>query len=169
MINYRINTFETNSSSTHSLCIVTGFPKHREKSLNKRYIIRPFTINEINEDKYYFTEIEDKLRYLYTLYIQCYHSDEGWKDHPLCKKLYELIPNLEFKYINSSHKYIFEDGEILFESWDGCQVWYKLLEYDNLKVFLLEGIACFFNRDNEIYQEEYRRLPQECSFCEWEG
>lgn len=173
MFNIRSNTFETNSSSSHSLCIAKNSSKYDEELLEKEYSIVPFTQAEIVGEEYYFTKIEDKLRYLYTAYIQNeYNSSNNWEDHPLCKNLHVLMPNLHFIPYNGDYIYVFEDVEWFFYEDEYNQEeseWEIFKDINKLKKFLLEGVIYFFNRDNEDQNNRYNNLDKEIIFCEWTG
>ena len=166
----RNSTFETNSSSTHSLCIVSEYPKFNEEILLKDYLITPFTERDIDDEEYYFTNIEDKLRYLYTAYIQsnC-GTSQHWEEHPLCKNLHELLPSLRFEPYIADYFYVFEDVEWFFNTYWGpaeCEIFNDVNE---LKSFLLEGVVCFHNRDEEQEVLKYKHLPKIKIFCDWSG
>lgn len=173
MVNFRLNTFETNSSSTHSLCIVKNGNKNKEEDLLKSYTIVAWDYNDKTENNYIFTSIKDKLTYLYSVFAQTYYGDEEgniitkWESNPLCIKLHSLVPNLTF--IPTEHTYTFEDAEWFYSGWDEEGEYASLLEGDNLKEFLLNGIICFFNRDDENQVAEYRNLDKLKIFCEWSG
>lgn len=171
MISYRVNVFETNSSSTHSLCIIANSSKNNEEDLLKEYKISVWETEDLTEAEY-FTSIEDKLKYLYTAYTQKYFDDdlENWEKHPLAIALHKLIPNLTFIPSKHDYNYVFEDVEILFDDyWHEPAIYETLLKEDNLKRFLLEGTICFFNRDNEYQTNKYNYLEKEIIFCEWSG
>ena len=153
----RNNTFETNSSSIHSLSIDRDFfgKLIDENLFTKKYIIKPFTRDEVDSEGKY-ESIEDKLRYFITCYMQASHYTEEDKDyleqyvkeHPFFAKLFEIFPNLHIQWELCVYDYIYEDCEYLFDSYDSeYGEIIELADTQILKHFMQYGVINFADRD----------------------
>lgn len=155
----RRSTFETNSSSTHSLSMTNQHIDDTElKSdvFEKAYIIKRFRSDEI-DDVMEITTIEDKLRYFLTLYYQTLYSDY-YPDTPrmqFMKMLKKIFPNAIFE-LDFEYCYIFEDGEYFFDDTEPeCA---GLIDERTLKKFMLCGTINFGNRNREEYSDKINRI-----------
>ena len=74
MITIRRGTFETNSSSTHALCIKKEIPKNLPKTIY-------FGLGSFGWEKEKYTDINTKAEYLHTAILDCYaYSDDKTKN-----------------------------------------------------------------------------------------
>ena len=85
MINIRHGLFETNSSSTHAVCIAKkndGFviPKHLD-----------FTFDGFGWDEYFYYDVEDKASYFYTALYNSYDEDIKKNFENIKNHIYEVL------------------------------------------------------------------------------
>lgn len=177
MLKIRNSIFETNSSSVHTLS-VTKDAEINETELNKHMKIQPYSEKEW-DDMYYSTDrnatyalvqldtLEDKLRYICTIFAMYNH----WKDHDKVNKLLgwfkNICPNVEF-LLKQNYKIAYiEDSEILFA--DGGEYFateFTKWSIDQWKRWLCSGSLLIFDRDqfdrfNEFDDERHdERIPE---------
>lgn len=175
MINIRKNVFETNSSSTHSLILTN---EQYMENISEGDLLTLVNLPELeatitifdgtktdrtyNNKKYSteegnFTNIVDKLRYLYTCMCQSglyyrseetndYYLDDSSDAYLVYLKITEFLPKVKFIPPKEGYCYIFEDCEYIIED----ILKYKL--FDSIKtlgLFLLKGQVVYCNRDED--------------------
>jgi len=102
----RSNVFETNSSSTHSICIT------KNNILDEKLNTIEFTIGEFGWERKRIYDADTKAKYLYTAI--------------LVEEKVDLIEKIKIILDNNNIKYNFETPE--YETWE-----YEGREYTNLK------------------------------------
>lgn len=163
MIQIRSNVFETNSSSTHSICI----PKKTKTAVNQIN----FTIGEYGWEN---DTVYDTASYLYTAILCGYNYDEAMEKldrltdilnrHNIVYKFEE--PKWEFdKYVGT--KYLSYDSGYLDHAYEARELVEALLDdEDMLMRYLSEGVVHTGN-DNEDDNEycsvacEYRYVRED--------
>jgi hypothetical protein len=122
----------------------------------RRYIIRPFREDEVNDTMEFHT-VEDKLRYFLTLYYQTW--DEGYDSDKVqfILLLKKIFPNAIFS-LEPGFRYVFEDGEYFFHDYYEASVCTKLMNEYTLKKFMLYGTINFGDRDREEYSDKVNRI-----------
>ena len=171
MIKIRKNVFETNSSSTHCLTIQDSLnltPEQEEKLKNLTYVIEPFDGSYTNTYTAKKDDIKGKLTYLWTLYLE--NNGDGTDE--AFRVIQSAVPNVIFRIIPRSSKYILEDGGYLFDKkWDGeseIQPWIKNPEL--LKAFLVNGEVHEWDRDYEEINDINKYLKYNAlEHIEWTG
>lgn len=183
MFKIRQGTFETNSSSVHSLS-VKKTDKIDEHLFNISLIIEPFYNKDfdIHQDLFIFKTLKDKLKYIWTLLIQS-------RDETREKDLFKLFPNVTFiKPENLFDIYYFEDSDWLFYkgSFDAPEVdkWAS----EQWKRWFCSGLVIIYSRDtydrygdntldpgwyiqNKNVQESYKKEQDTENYdsLSWEG
>ena len=153
MIKIRRSVFETNSSSSHCLSIEEGNNNIDLSSI--KLTITPYTKEEITQPMV-IDKLEDKLRYLYTVYLQEYEEDDMVDKVKLMPTLKEILPNVTFINKGEKYIYVFEDGEYLFSEYGGLEELQNWIDNkDKLIQFLKNGKVIFWNRDDEDQNDTY--------------
>lgn len=163
MITVRHGVFETNSSSTHALCLDTQnkFPKYTEEHLEAfTDVVYPFSPEEASEfnDPHVFVDLKDKIRYFWTIFIREYLGGTEWEQERFMCKLQSCVPQASFAYKFPLYKdndvwfrenaAYMEDAEYVLDGEsDSITRW----SVDQLRSFLLEGVIVFGDRDNYDY------------------
>ena len=165
MIQIRHNVFETNSSSTHALCLDTenNFPKYTQEHLDAfTDVVLPFSDNIFHEP-HIFSDLKDKIRYFWTIWIKkASYGEDTELFQKFIGKLQSLVPQATFAYkfphcsddttwytIGQNAVYM-EDSDYVFdeEDTDGILFW----PTERIREFLLTGVIVFGNRDNYDYR-----------------
>ena len=157
----RKNVFETNSSSTHALCLDTlnKYPKYTKEHLEAfTDIIYPFSLEEASEfdDPHVFFELKDKIRYFWTIFVKNYFGNTEYEQEEFMCKLQTLVPQASFAYkfpIYENDEYVWfrnnaaymEDAEYVLDGEEGSVTRWPIGE---LEAFLLNGVIVFGDRDN---------------------
>lgn len=187
MIKIRNNCFETNSSSTHALILNNDDYYNKVSELDLLILshlpelemdIKIFTgepDDKTYEGKEYstyegsFSNIIDKIRYLYTCMCQdgLYEKDddgniiidEGSKAYNIYIKLKDFMPKLNFIPPKDGYCYVFEDCEYVINDFYESNLFKELR---TLGLFLLKGRITYCNRDDD-YQlsEELHEIVKE--------
>lgn len=153
MVKIRRKTFETNSSSTHSLSI----PKESVltnnddiKLIQLEGIVVPFRYGEYDGEFLHIPkeDIVGKLRYLYSAFLQ-----NGRENVNLFREIQKCVPNVIFQDTFEEYYYNIEDSEWLFDNSSDIFSWVIPSHY-NMKKFLLYGEVFVWNRDNPRLDEE---------------
>ena len=164
MIKIRKNCFETNSSSTHALCLDTknNFPRYTQEHLDAfTYTVQPFKDDGF-DDPHIFSELTDKLRYFWTIWLrQSFYGHDETLFQEFMGKLQSIVPNAVFAYqfphytevttwysINGNTAYM-EDSDYVLDEEDSENILYWSV--DKIKDFLLNGVIIFGDRDNYDY------------------
>ena len=87
MINIRHGLFETNSSSTHAICIATS---------NDGLVIPnelTFRFNDFGWDEHFYYDVEDKASYFYTALYNSYDEDIKKNFENIKNHIYEVLGN----------------------------------------------------------------------------
>lgn len=102
MIKIRRGTFETNSSSTHALCIKKGIPKELPKKIY-------FGLDDFGWEQNKTTNIATKAAYLHTAIFDCYSGDRT-KYEEYKQKISDILKEygIESEWFESKN----------FESWE---------------------------------------------------
>lgn len=142
MFKIRQGTFETNSSSVHSLS-VKKTDKIDANIFNISLTIEPFYNKDfdIHQDLFIFKTLKNKLKYIWTLLIQS-------RDETSERELFKLFPNVTFiKPENPFDIYYFEDSDWLFYkgSFDVSEVDKWTLE--QWKRWFCSGLVIIYSRD----------------------
>lgn len=187
MLQVRKSTFETNSSSTHAFVIDTREDsfKYTEEHLEAfTEGIYPFTDGEVGmlPDPFILTDLKDKVRYLWTVYIRNNFYDTSRTDSAtmFMGRIQALIPNAVFcfKFPDPGNDYTvgyyavnevayLEDSDYVMNDYHGNDI--TAWDDTKLKQWLLEGAVIFGDRDRldivgdslieSIYeQSHYERL-----------
>lgn len=85
MINIRHGLFETNSSSTHAICIATS---------NDGLVIPnelTFRFNDFGWDEHFYYDVEDKASYFYTALYNTYDEDIQKNFEDIKNHIYEVL------------------------------------------------------------------------------
>ena len=160
MINIRKNCFETNSSSTHALCldVTNKYPKYTTEHLEAfTDVIYPFSPEEalkFNEPHVFF-ELKDKLRYLWTVFVHNYLGNASNEQGEFMCKLQTIVPQASFGYkfpiftekgtwFRENAAYM-EDSCYVLDDYPGSLIYWPIGE---LESFLLNGVVVFGDRDN---------------------
>lgn len=107
-VQIRQGVFETNSSSTHAICVMN----YTNVSLPKRII---FSLNgEYGWENYVYASIEDKASYLYLAITYVQQSDDLLKD---VKYITECIDKIKTWLEEDNIDYEFDDLKISFFKW----------------------------------------------------
>ena len=175
VIKVRKGCFETNSSSTHAL-ILNNEDYYKDVSSSDLVVLLnlPQLETEIHiftgeandktfEGKSYstyegcFTNIIDKLRYLYTCMCQdgLYKRDEnnkinlntGSNAYSIFKLIVDYLPNLKFIPPENGYCYVFEDCEWVIDELIETGIFNDLR---TLGLFLLKGRIAYCNRDDDM-------------------
>ena len=163
MIKIRKNCFETNSSSTHALCLDTTnkYEKYTQEHLDAfTEIVYPFSKDEVYKfnDPHVFVNLEDKIRYLWTIFVREYFGNTTHDQEMFMCKLQTIVPQASFAYRfplydkeyvwfrdNAAYmedaEYVLADDEY---NTDSIVRW----TVEELKDFLLNGVIVFGDRDN---------------------
>lgn len=161
MIKIRSNCFETNSSSTHALCLDTEckFPKYTKEHLEAfTDVIYPFSPEEASKfnDPHVFFELKDKIRYFWTIFIRESYRDNDMEQKFMCK-LQTVVPQASFAYkfpIYEEYVYVrdnaayMEDAEYVLRDDDYNNDSVSRWSVEELESFLLNGVIVFGDRDN---------------------
>ena len=160
----RKSVFETNSSSTHALCldITNMYPKYTTEHLKAfTDVIYPFSEEEaakFNEPHVFF-ELKDKIRYFWTIFVREYFGYTEKPQEDFMCKLQTLVPQASFAYrfpqFQDKEWIFFKDNAAYMED---CQY---VLDSDKdsvanwsigeLESFLLNGVIVFGDRDRYNY------------------
>lgn len=164
MIKIRSNCFETNSSSTHALCLdkTNKYPKYTEDHLEAfTDVVYPFSPEEASEfnDPHVFVDLKDKLRYFWTIFVREYFGDTNKEQEDFMCRLQTLVPQASFAYkfphIQDDEWTFFRDNAAYMEDanyvLDGDEDSVTRWSVDELREFLLNGIIVFGDRDNDDY------------------
>ena len=171
MIKIRNKCFETNSSSTHALIVSNDdFLNWKvEDDISKLPIfnleesINMFTYGSQDCNVYEgtFTDIKDKLRYLYTVLIQANLYTKDSNDnivvdrdsdaYKIFKDLNILFPKVTFVVPEDSYYYVFEDCEWLVDEILKSEY---LTTLRGLVLFFLRGRVQYCDRDSDILLNE---------------
>lgn len=160
----RNSVFETNSSSTHALCLDTNnkFAKYAQEHLDAfTYTVLPFKDEGFNEP-HVFSDLTEKLRYFWTIWLQkSFYGHDETLFQAFMGKLQSIVPNAVFAYqfphytedttwytINNNTKYM-EDSDYVLDEEDSDNILYWSV--DKIKDFLLNGVIVFGDRDNYNY------------------
>lgn len=161
----RKNTFETNSSSIHSLTINQNSQVKDFSDVD--FKIEPFTYGDLQDFGNVFIELKDKLRYLWT--IRCYEQDNGDDNFvdEFTSMLKAIFPKVVFIDINNvaymeDYEDIINDPKILDETFirkllnDGKIVFtsrdYFYDDYES-ELFIDSVRESYQNHDLTIYSE----------------
>lgn len=166
MIQTRTATFETNSSSTHALALgldATLTKEQENEILQREYVITPYIGQEYELELH---TIEEKLKYLWTVYLQCwYDEDESFTRNDFMKLVQKVVPNAVYaRQFTDASKYVFEDAEWLYSDWK-----HKNWGEEELRDWLLYGTLYFGNRDNEDYYYFLEHELQGKTYLKWSG
>lgn len=181
MIKIRPNCFETNSSSTHAFVIdtspeATRYTKDHFEAFTE--LIFPFSREEVSnwDDPHLLTDLKDKVRYFWTIYLYHNFSDADDKATNFMKKLQSILPQaifcLQFPEPNGSYllyDYLpyLEDGDYVLNHSEGDNlVTWTITQIESL---LADGVIIFGDRDltdyfgdsiidNVIEQSKYKIL-----------
>lgn len=164
MIERRRGVFETNSSSTHALCL----RKENERldlkiesiDWNFEYYIEPFSPEEYSawSDPMILSTIKDKLRYFWTIYNNLYLDDEvaGSGCSEWMRKIQSWMPNVKWViqfntnldddwglykrgvYLEDYDYVMMDEDEALID---------HISDEDSFKNFMLHGVVVFGDRD----------------------
>ena len=160
----RKNVFETNSSSTHALCLDThnNYPKYTQEHLDAfTDIIYPFSEEEASKfnDPHIFFELKDKIRYFWTIFVHWYFGNTNKEQEDFMCKLQTILPRVSFAYkfphlkdggwvyFRNNAAYM-EDAEYVIDDEDDSVAKWDI---PKLKDFLLNGVIVFGDRDNYDY------------------
>ena len=160
----RKNVFETNSSSTHALCLDTrnNYPKYTKEHLEAfTDVIYPFSEEEASKfnEPHIFFELKDKVRYFWTIFVREYFGNTNKEQEDFMCKLQTILPQVSFAYkfphlkdgdwtyFRDNAAYM-EDAEyVINDEYDSVAKW----GISKLKDFLLNGVIVFGDRDNYDY------------------
>lgn len=165
MVKIRNGCFETNSSSTHALCLDTSnkYPKYTQEHLDAfTYTVLPFK-DEGFDEPHVFSDLTDKLRYFWTIWLQkSFYGHDETLFQAFMGKLQSIVPNAVFAYqfphytedttwytINNNTKYM-EDSDYVLDEEDSNNILHWSV--DKIKDFLLNGVIVFGDRDNYDYR-----------------
>ena len=164
MIKIRKNCFETNSSSTHALCldVRNSYPKYTMEHLEAfTDVIYPFSPEEASEfnDPHVFYELKDKIRYFWTIFVRDYLGNTDHEQEQFMCKLQTILPQASFayrfpKYDNGEYIWFrnnaayMEDAEYVLDGDEGSVTRWPIGE---LEAFLLNGVIVFGDRDKYDY------------------
>lgn len=162
MIKIRSNCFETNSSSTHALCLDTTckFPKYTKEHLEAfTDVVYPFSPEEASKfnDPHVFVDLKDKIRYFWTIFVEGYFGNTDWEQDQFMCKLQSCVPQASFAYkfpLYREHVWVRENAAYMEDAnyvLDGEEDSVTRWSVDELKEFLLNGIIVFGDRDNYDY------------------
>lgn len=158
MLKIRNSIFETNSSSVHTLSVAKD-AEINETELNKHMEIQPYSEKEW-DDMYYSTDrdaiyalvqlntLEDKLRYICTIFARYNHWRDDDKVNELLGWFKNICPNVEFLLKPDYEIAYIEDSEILFA--DGGEYFpteFTKWSIDQWKRWLCSGSLLIFDRD----------------------
>ena len=166
MIKIRKNCFETNSSSTHALCldVTNKYPKYTKEHLEAfTDVIYPFSPEEASEfnDPHVFFELKDKIRYFWTIFVKEYFGDTNKDQEDFMCRLQTLVPQASFAYkfphLKDDEWTYFRDNAAYMD--DSSYVLAGKSDYNKhgsvahwpigeLEAFLLNGVIVFGDRDN---------------------
>ena len=159
MIKIRSNCFETNSSSTHALCLDTAckFPKYTKEHLEAfTDVVYPFSPEEASEfnDPHVFVELKDKIRYFWTIFVREYFGNTEWEQERFMCKLQKVVPQASFAYkfpmyeenvwFRHNAAYMEDCQYVIDSDSDSITRW----TVEELEAFLLNGVIVFGDRDN---------------------
>ena len=159
MIKIRSNCFETNSSSTHALCldVKNNYPKYTKEHLEAfTDIVYPFSPEEASEfnDPHVFFELKDKIRYLWTIFVREYFGSTDWEQERFMCKLQTVVPQASFAYkfpmyeehvwFRDNAAYMEDCQYVIGSDSDSITMW----TVEELESFLLNGVIVFGDRDN---------------------
>ena len=159
MIKIRSNCFETNSSSTHALCLDTAckFPKYTKEHLEAfTDVVYPFSEEEASKfnDPHVFVELKDKIRYFWTIFVREYFGSTKWEQERFMCKLQKVVPQASFAYkfplyeedvwFRDNAAYMEDCQYVLDSDSDSVTRW----TVEELESFLLNGVIVFGDRDN---------------------
>lgn len=138
----RKNTFETNSSSIHSLAINQDSQVKDFSDVD--FKIEPFTYRDLYDFGNVFTDLKDKLRYLWT--IRCYEQDNGDDNFvdEFTSMLKSIFPKVIF--IDVENVPYMEDYEDIIND-------PKILDETFIRKLLNDGKIVFTSRD--YYYDDY--------------
>ena len=161
MIKIRKNCFETNSSSTHALCldVRNSYSKYTKEHLEAfTDVIYPFSPEEASKfnDPHVFYELKDKIRYFWTIFVREALGCSSEEQEFMCK-LQTIVPQASFAYkfphyeehvwYRDNAAYM-EDAEYVLRydkyNKDSVASW----SIGELEAFLLNGVIVFGDRDN---------------------
>ena len=161
----RKGVFETNSSSTHALCldITNMYPKYTTEHLEAfTDVIYPFSEEEavkFNEPHVFF-ELKDKIRYFWTIFVREYFGNTDKEQEDFMCKLQTIVPKASFAYrfpqfqdkewiyFRDNAAYM-EDAQYVLDSDEDSVANWSIGE---LESFLLNGVIVFGSRDNYDYR-----------------
>mgnify|MGYP003317976794 CR=1 FL=1 len=173
MIKIRNNCFETNSSSTHALCldVRNNYPKYTMEHLEAfTDVIYPFSPEEASKfnDPHVFYELKDKIRYFWTIFIREALGNSSEEQEFMCK-LQTILPQASFAYkfphyeehvwYRDNAAYM-EDAEYVLRydkyNKDSVTSW----PIGELEAFLLNGVIVFGDRDRYDYVLHETKVEQ---------
>lgn len=178
MIKIRKNCFETNSSSTHALCldVTNKYPKYTKEHLEAfTDVIYPFSPEDESKfnDPHVFFELKDKIRYFWTIFVREYFTNTNKDQEDFMCRLQTLIPQASFAYrfphLKDDEWTFIGDNALYME--DAAYVLEGKSEYNKdgsvahwtkseLEAFLLNGVIVFGDRDNYDYVLHESRIEQ---------
>jgi hypothetical protein len=165
----RKNVFETNSSSTHALCldITNKYEKYTKEHLEAfTDVIYPFSREEASKfsDPHVFVDLKDKLRYFWTIFVSDYFGDVDSEQGEFMCKLQTLVPQASFGYkfpyyrehvwYRENAAYMEDATYVLNGEEDSVTRW----PIGELEAFLLNGVIVFGDRDNYDYFLQESRI-----------
>lgn len=157
----RKGVFETNSSSTHALCLDTTnmYPKYTTEHLEAfTDVVYPFSEEEASKfnEPHVFFELKDKIRYFWTIFVREYFGDTNKEQEDFMCRLQTLVPQASFAYrfpqlkdnewtyFRDNAAYMEDAQYVLDSDFDSVAKW----SIGELEAFLLNGIIVFGDRDN---------------------
>ena len=165
MLKIRSNCFETNSSSTHALCldVRNNYPKYTKEHLEAfTDVVYPFSPEEASKfnEPHVFFELKDKIRYFWTIFVRECLGCSSQKENEFMCKLQTLVPNASFAYrfpkyeenvwFRNNAAYM-EDAEYVLRhdeyNTDSVSTWL----IGEIEAFLLNGVIVFGDRDRYDY------------------
>ena len=166
MVKIRKNCFETNSSSTHALCldVTNKYPKYTKEHLEAfTDVVYPFSEEEVHKfnEPHVFFELKDKIRYFWTIIVKDYLNMLEQDQVQFMCKLQTLVPQASFAYRFPQYEkdsYMFIGDNAAYME-DACYVLEGKSDYNkdgsvahwpisDLEALLLNGVIVFGDRDN---------------------
>ena len=161
MVKIRKGCFETNSSSTHALCLDTTnkYPKYTREHLEAfTDVVYPFSEEEAHKfsEPHVFFELKDKIRYFWTIFVREYFGYTEKPQEDFMCKLQTLVPQASFAYrfphIEAHEWTYFRENAAYMEDaqyvLDGDEDSVTRWSTSELESFLLNGVIVFGDRDN---------------------
>lgn len=159
MIQIRNSCFETNSSSTHALCLYKDNTKNKV-DFDAKLVIKPYTDDDYSKftEPHVFVTAEEKLRYFWTIYNNLYLDDrrtDYGSAAEFMKLVQEVFPNVYFAtqfstddvYANFRWYLYLEDYDYVLSDCDDEYLVKKLRTVEDIKNFFIKGVIIFGDRD----------------------